>query len=369
MGNTILIKHGAAVPNGKLYPYELGYCDDDGLLYIGGAYKQNENGEQILGDAISINPALENARGVLGLEHGGTGISVDTVENLKAELKIVSLDGDTMTGSLTVPNLFSKNSVYMQADNGTQPALIMDVGDKNKAVIYCGTDSIEGEGGIIIRGYNGDGTDYKDLYLNYSTNMTIPISNGGTGATTAEQALINLGANNATNLTTGTLNSDRLPTITVSKGGTGCTTLTSGSALIGNGTDAIKFRAITNNISIGTAGWSTSIGSNLITLNTLAYWNGRYSGTSSNLAYCTKGAFGDIVTKQIRVGTINLTSSWASYSFSSAMSGTPRVILTPNTQTSGVIAGKVRNVTSSGFEAVIGGSVSGTISFYYIAIY
>ena len=35
MANTITIKHGPGMPNGKLQPYELGICDDDGMLYIG----------------------------------------------------------------------------------------------------------------------------------------------------------------------------------------------------------------------------------------------------------------------------------------------------------------------------------------------
>ena len=34
-----------------------------------------------------------------------------------------------------------------------------------------------------------------------------------------------------------------------------------------------------------------------ITSNTLAYWDGAYSGTSSNLTYCNRGAFGTIITK------------------------------------------------------------------------
>lgn len=33
--NIIKIKHGSGVPDGKLQPYELGICDDDGMLYIG----------------------------------------------------------------------------------------------------------------------------------------------------------------------------------------------------------------------------------------------------------------------------------------------------------------------------------------------
>lgn len=61
----------------------------------------------------------------------------------------------------------------------------------------------------------------------------------------------------ASDITSGTLSSDRLPTIPVSKGGTGLTSLTSGQALIGNGTGNIATRAI-DTTSGGTSG-STSL--------------------------------------------------------------------------------------------------------------
>lgn len=61
----------------------------------------------------------------------------------------------------------------------------------------------------------------------------------------------------ASDITSGTLSSDRLSTIPVSKGGTGLTSLTSGQALIGNGTGAITTRAI-DTTSGGTSG-STSL--------------------------------------------------------------------------------------------------------------
>ena len=70
----------------------------------------------------------------------------------------------------------------------------------------------------------------------------------------------------------------------VSKGGTGLGTLTSGYALIGNGTNNVTLRGIRNNTSKGTLGWtSVSTDNTLITTNTLAYWDGSYSGTSSNI--------------------------------------------------------------------------------------
>lgn len=87
--------------------------------------------------------------------------------------------------------------------------------------------------------------------------------------------------------------------LAVGNGGTGLATLTSGYALIGNGTKAVSLRAITNNTTVNNSGWTSSNGTNLITANTLAYWNGQYASGSSNLAYCIKGAFGDAVTKGV----------------------------------------------------------------------
>lgn len=82
--------------------------------------------------------------------------------------------------------------------------------------------------------------------------------------------------------------------VTVAQGGTGATSLASGAALIGNGTSAVTTRAIKNNTTAGAAGWTSATGTSLITLNTLAYWNGRYSGSSSNLQYCKLGEFGSM---------------------------------------------------------------------------
>lgn len=98
-------------------------------------------------------------------------------------------------------------------------------------------------------------------------------------------------------------------TLPVSNGGTGATTFTSGAALIGNGTGAIATRSITNN----TSATYISASSNLTTANTLAYWNGAYNSSgSSNLAYCSKGAFGTAATKDIGYfATVSHTHNYA----------------------------------------------------------
>lgn len=63
----------------------------------------------------------------------------------------------------------------------------------------------------------------------------------------------------------------------------------------------------------------------------MAYWNGAYSGTSSNLAYCNRGAFGTIVTKSTSdYAVAGHTHTWDS------VTGKPSTF-TPSSHTHGVI--------------------------------
>lgn len=71
-----------------------------------------------------------------------------------------------------------------------------------------------------------------------------------------------------------------------------------------------------------------------------------------------------------RRGTCTLSSSnETTVSFSSALGGAPTVMLTPLTDASGVIPGKVRSTSSTGFTAIIGGSAVSSAKFAYLAIY
>jgi hypothetical protein len=63
----------------------------------------------------------------------------------------------------------------------------------------------------------------------------------------------------------------------------------------------------------------------------IAYWNGAYSGTSSNLVYCYRGAFGTIVTKNTSdYAVAGHTHTWGS------VTGKPSTF-TPSSHTHGVI--------------------------------
>ena len=63
--------------------------------------------------------------------------------------------------------------------------------------------------------------------------------------------------------------------------------------------------------SVTNLGWSGTSGQ-LATINTIAYWNGCYSGTTSNLQYCDRGRFGTMVTTETNtyqtVGWYSLTT-------------------------------------------------------------
>lgn len=65
--------------------------------------------------------------------------------------------------------------------------------------------------------------------------------------------------------------------------------------------------------------------------------------------------------------TLNSTSE-VDVSFPRTMSGTPRIAITPNTATGGVISPKIRSVSTTGFSAIIGGSGFSGIVCDYIAI-
>lgn len=120
--------------------------------------------------------------------------------------------------------------------------------------------------------YNNDGTRYVKLQTDLVSNntdiiLTLPGTSGELvyhsnntkiGDTTIPVYVADSGAVTA------------CTQVDVEHGGTGLATLTSGSALIGNGTNAVSLRAITDNTSAS----AVTANTNLITANTLAYWTG-----------------------------------------------------------------------------------------------
>lgn len=97
------------------------------------------------------------------------------------------------------------------------------------------------------------------------------------------------------------------------------------------GTAAVKnVRTLTTQ---GASGWKDAATDQQYVpdMSFIAYWNGAYSGTSSNLAYCYRGAFGTIVTKNTSdYAVAGHTHTWDS------VTGKPSTF-TPSSHTHGVI--------------------------------
>lgn len=117
----------------------------------------------------------------LGLTDGGTGVS--TLDGLKSLLGINSLDylptsGGTLTGDLLLKNSNAENAITLSQNSDG----IFSISNNTKSILFnSASNTLQ---------YN-DGTNSYDFY---HSNMIIPLSNGGTGATTAADARANLGA-------------------------------------------------------------------------------------------------------------------------------------------------------------------------------
>jgi len=138
---------------------------------------------------------------------------------------------------------------------------------------------------LFVRNKNNGTWNSWNEMVGTLNNQTISGNKTFSGSTTIDSLtagnLIVTGASTLTGnvsmgtVTAGTWNGS---VIDVAHGGTGCSTLTSGSALIGNGTGAVTFRSIDDTTTIGSlmnvTTWSNS--TNLVTRNAVAYWDGRY---------------------------------------------------------------------------------------------
>lgn len=102
-----------------------------------------------------------------------------------------------------------------------------------------------------------------------------------------------------------------------------------------SGKPAIVGKSIKSLTAQGTSGWtSLSDAQNLIPdMSVFAYWNGAYSGKASNLAYCNKGAFGSIVTKD--TGDYATASHTHNYAGSSSVGGSATSAVKLDTTTAG----------------------------------
>lgn len=207
------------------------------------------------------------------LEKGGTGVNVASLSALYNAIKVAGLDAqsqlanDADLNDIFTPGCYSFNAnptVLNKPRSGSHGILyVFSVISNTYQLSVSGTY-------IYIRYYQANNTwaGWKQLIDNYEV---IPVSRGGTNATSAANARTNLGlgsiavedtapiskggtgattaAGARTNLGLGAVAVEDV--VPISKGGTGATTLAAALAALGLNTETITVTSASNNITIG----------------------------------------------------------------------------------------------------------------------
>ena len=160
----------------------------------------------------------------LAVAYGGTGAT--SAAGAIANLGGVKKTGDTMTGNLNISGYLYPSLLLLPTYNDTTNRTVFegsyagassfaaweDSTGNNRRMLEVRTKAYQNslDWAVLLRVCDaGTWGNYRVFHSGMVSG--VPVANGGTGATTAANARANLGANNASNLTTGTLPAARLP--------------------------------------------------------------------------------------------------------------------------------------------------------------
>ena len=160
----------------------------------------------------------------LAIESGGTGAT--TAALARYYLGALSKTGDTMTGNLNIQSALYPSVYLVPTYNNTTNRTVFegsyigassfaaweDSTGNNRRMLEVRTKGYENslDNAVMLRVADaGVWSNFRVFHAGMPSG--VPVANGGTGATDAATARSNLGANNASNLNTGTVAMARLP--------------------------------------------------------------------------------------------------------------------------------------------------------------
>lgn len=226
--------------------------------------------------------------------------------------------------------------------------------------------------------YEVYGKTYADAFIKlpgtYNGTVIRAIANGGRGSISRTWTLIN--SREADSTTTSDAKTSTESYVNITTAGTeihnqayskiitgvdaGTTSAANSVAWGGiSGKPAIVGKTIKSRSNLGDANWTdlTTAQGLIPDMAFISYWNGAFSDTSSNLAYCNKGAFGSIVTKNINdyaTANHNHDSVYAKLSHNHAISDITNLQTTLN--------GKANSSHTHSYLPLSGGTLTGNLT-------
>jgi hypothetical protein len=258
--------------------------------------------------AKKVNKSGDTITGNLNVDGTITGSLSGNASSATKLQKAITINGTNFDGSLNITTNnwgTSRNMVITDADGTNTGAAVSVNGSsaislKLPSVIKASISGNATTATTLANSRTINGTSF-----NGSENITTSIwgatrnisisdsNNSHTGAATS--------ANGGSNIT---LKLPETITATLNGNASTATALTSNAGsntqpVYFNGGKPVVCKPYYSKNEVGDIGWNnTSVDTySPTTVSAIAYWNGAYAGTSSNLTYCSKGAFGTIVTK------------------------------------------------------------------------
>ena len=312
---------GGASKTGNYWNYRFTFMTKgkDGTTTMGGSatqaqtiYQINAYGDNVWAPSLATNPLMVH-------DHM---YSFDRLKNVTFPAKVTATDfsgkfnghtinadvpsgakftDTTYTAATAAPGKVASASAQGTSTNYARQdhthGIDVGTGDANGQVKIAGQNaSVKGLAALAYKASLAE-VDIPTISIDGKTSGTLPVSRGGTGKTTAKDA-----ANDFMNaLDTGSstpADADYYISQYVNGGNTTKTYHRRPMSALWTYIKG-KIQAWAKNLTAkGNLGWTDQTAGKIpVTNNTLAYWDGRYNASASNLTYCAKGTFGNLAVK------------------------------------------------------------------------